>query len=91
LHKENVMSSEYDVKCPHVNCGWSGHLLPISDVESWAVVEPDGAILVFECPVCLNEWRARIRDGEVEALDLDDASLEMEPMVWPPVDIGVGD
>ena len=85
------MFTRYLVNCAHLGCGWSGRLWPKleSDSRSSSVV---GVLMVsFECPRCREEWQARIIGNEVESLPVETWEEDLEPVLWPPVDIGVGD
>jgi hypothetical protein len=62
------MLTSYLVKCPHVGCDWFGSLLPRGDAETWRGSVPSASVVVFECPRCGSEWRARVRGDDVIAL-----------------------
>jgi hypothetical protein len=62
------MLTSYMVKCPHVGCRWFGSLLPRNDVDSWRGQPSKSLVLVFECPRCHEEWRARLVGDDVAPL-----------------------
>jgi hypothetical protein len=82
------MSTGYLVKCPRVSCRWFGELPAHPDPEAWREPTANVAVVVFECPRCQREWRARLTGNDVEALPLQDD--DFEPALWP-VDLGTGD
>ena len=85
------MSERHLVKCPHLGCDWAGSLPGSPDADSWRGLATNVLIVTFLCPRCQQEWQARVIGDDVESLPLVDGDDEMEPMVWPPLDIGVGD
>jgi len=62
------MLTSYLVKCPHFGCDWFGSLFPRRDVETWHGLYPNSPVVVFQCPQCLGEWRARLVGDDVEPL-----------------------
>lgn len=67
------MLTSYLVKCPHMDCGWAGSLLPSRDTDSWRGPVPTTPVASFECPQCHGEWRARIVGDDVVPLPLEEA------------------
>ena len=66
------MLTSYLVRCPHLNCGWFGSLLPSRDTEAWKSLIPATSVAVFQCPRCQAEWRARIEGDDVKPLPVED-------------------
>jgi len=62
------MLTSYLVRCPHSGCRWFGSLLPRIDSESWRGYIPNKTVVTFECPQCLQTWRARVKGDDVEPL-----------------------
>jgi hypothetical protein len=62
------MLTSYLVSCPHEGCKWFGSLLPQSDTEAWHGATPIPGVVVFRCPECQWEWRARIVGDDVKSL-----------------------
>jgi hypothetical protein len=81
------MSNSYLVNCPHFGCDWTGRLPAQHEAEAWRGSESSASPVVFECPGCRQEWSARVLGSVVEPLPL----FERDLVVWPPMDIGVGD
>jgi hypothetical protein len=65
------MLTSYSVVCPHPNCGWRGSLLPRGDQESWRFM-PVQSEVVFQCPSCEGEWRARVVGDDVVPLPMEE-------------------
>lgn len=84
------MSTGYLVKCPHAHCNWFGELPAQPDPDAWREPVMTIPLVVFECPRCGKEWRARVIGNDIEALPVESAE-ELEPLAWPTVDLGVGD
>jgi hypothetical protein len=68
------MLTSYLVKCPHLECGWFGSLLPLRDVEAWRGPIPTVPIAVFQCPRCDKQWRARVVGDDVKALPVEETA-----------------
>ena len=69
------MLTSYMVRCPHFGCNWFGSLLPRGEAQLWRGASPSASVIVFQCPQCQYEWRARIVGEDVEALPLEDTPL----------------
>jgi hypothetical protein len=69
------MLTSYLVRCPHVGCDWFGSLLPRNDPEAWRGSSPRLSEVVFQCPHCEGEWRARVVGDDVENLPLEEPAL----------------
>ncbi len=69
------MLTSYWVACPHSECGWLGSLLPQTDVESWHGAAPPPGVVVFHCPQCNGEWRARVVGDDVVPLPMPEPSV----------------
>jgi hypothetical protein len=65
------MLTSYLVSCPHEGCKWFGSLLPLSTAEAWHGTAPIPGVVVFQCPQCHSEWRARIVGDDVKPLPPD--------------------
>jgi hypothetical protein len=85
------MSNTHLVKCRQFGCHWSGLLSPNGVAGFTDACAHTGAVVVFRCPCCQQEWRARVIGGKVKPLSMDDSENGLEWMVWPPLEIGVGD
>ena len=85
------MSNLHLVKCRQFGCHWSGLLSPRRDTDCISVHEPIGAIVVFRCPCCQQEWHARVLGGQVKPLRMFDFDEDFDTVVWPPIEMGVGD
>jgi hypothetical protein len=68
------MLTSYLVHCPHPGCNWFGSLLPQGDTEPWRPAHPSVKTASFECPVCLNRWRARVKGDDVVPLSVEEAA-----------------
>jgi hypothetical protein len=68
------MLTSYLVKCQHFGCNWFGSLLPRSDVEAWHGAFPNSSVVVFQCPQCLGEWRARVVGDDVKPMPLEEVT-----------------
>ncbi len=64
------MLTSYSVTCPHSNCHWFGSLLPLTDIDAWHGAAPVRGMVVFQCPQCNGEWRARVVGDDVVPLPL---------------------
>ena len=84
------MSSIYLVKCPHVGCDWFGILPCSAENECGGESAANVSLVVFQCPGCRQEWRARVIGDDVESLPLDDRNDELDLVTWPPQELGVG-
>ena len=62
------MLTDYVVTCPHAGCHWSGRLLPARNRDAWRSAVPATNTIIFRCPRCQGEFKAR-RVGE-DALPL---------------------
>jgi hypothetical protein len=85
------MLNAHLVKCRQFGCHWSGLLSPNCAADSTGEFVHTGTIVVFQCPCCQQEWRARVLGGRVKPLPMDDVENGLEWMMWPPLEIGVGD
>lgn len=81
------MLTGYLVKCPRVRCHWFGELPANPDPEAWREPDANVPIVIFECPRCHQEWRARVIGNDVEALPSESAD-DLEPALF---DLGDGD
>ena len=68
------MLSSYRVVCPHVDCGWTGSLIPsvLRDGEDAEIVSGQRAWL--QCPRCARNWEVQIKDDRVTVLPLAEQS-----------------
>jgi hypothetical protein len=64
------MLTSYWVTCPHPECRWLGSLLPQPDTDAWHGAAPVQGLVVFQCPQCNGEWRARVVGDDVVPLPL---------------------
>jgi hypothetical protein len=62
------MLTSYWVSCPNVGCKWCGTLLPQTDTQLFRPASPTVKIIVFQCPRCEGQWRARIVGDDVVPL-----------------------
>ncbi len=69
------MLTSFLVTCPHSNCQWFGSLLPQRDTEAWHGAAPQPGVVVFLCPQCQGEWRARVVGDDVVPLPLAEPSI----------------
>ena len=69
------MLTSYLVKCPHFGCNWFGSLLPQGDTDSWRGSAAPASTVVFECPKCEGQWKARVVGDDVEPLPLEELAL----------------
>lgn len=69
------MLTSYLVTCPQPNCHWFGSLLPQNDLESWHGSVPQPGEVVFQCPRCQGEWRARVVGDDVVPMPLGEPSV----------------
>ena len=65
------MLTSYLVKCPHPGCNWSGSLLPQGDTRLFQGALPTANLVVFQCPRCEGQWRARVVGDDVKPLPLE--------------------
>jgi hypothetical protein len=61
------MLTSYWVRCPHGACHWSGSLLP-QKTDTWHGAQAVVEVVVFQCPHCQAEWRARVVGDDVVPL-----------------------
>ena len=66
------MLTSYVVTCPHPGCDWFGSLLPQGNTDSWRGSSPSINTVVFQCPQCQGEWRARVVGEDVVPLPLEE-------------------
>jgi hypothetical protein len=85
------MLTSYLVECPHMGCSWRGRQVGRPAKENAHSCTPAVSIVAFQCPACQQPWRARVIGDDVDALPLDVPHVGLEPFLWPPIDIGVGD
>jgi hypothetical protein len=64
------MLTSYRVSCPHKGCDWSGSLLPQTDTAAFRGALPSIKVLVFQCPKCEGQWRARVVGDDIISLPL---------------------
>ncbi len=64
------MLTDYMVTCPHTGCHWTGILLPKDNRDACNFVRPTTNEIVFECPRCRAEWRARVVGNDAVPLRL---------------------
>jgi hypothetical protein len=69
------MLTDYMVRCPYPGCRWSGSLLPKGNREAWRAATPTTNEVVFCCPRCHGEWRARLVGDDVKPLPLEEPVL----------------
>jgi hypothetical protein len=69
------MLTSYRVKCPHLGCNWSGSLLPQGDTRLFTGAVPSTNLVVFQCPECQGQWRARVVGDDVKPLPLDEIAV----------------
>ena len=69
------MLTDYMVTCPYPGCRWSGSLLPSRNREAWRAAIPTTNEVVFECPRCHGEWRARLVGDDAVPLPLGESAL----------------
>ena len=69
------MLTSYMVKCPYPGCDWFGSLLPRNDVDSWHGALPQASVVVFQCPECGEEWKARVVGDDVKPLPLEEPAI----------------
>lgn len=69
------MLTDYMVTCPHAGCHWSGSLLPSGDRGAWRCAVPSTNTVMFRCPRCNGEWRARLVGDDVFPLPEREADL----------------
>jgi hypothetical protein len=83
------MLTGYLVKCPCVGCRWYGELSARPSPEAWREPASVRPTVVFECPRCQHEWRARVIGNGVQPLPPESAD-DLEPALWPDIDLGEG-
>ena len=62
------MLTSFFVKCPNVDCGRFGSLLPRTSSDTWRGAVPDESLITFECPSCHEEWQARLVGDDIRPL-----------------------
>ncbi len=62
------MLTDYMVTCPQAGCHWSGSLLPTGDRDAYRCAVPSIHTVMFRCPRCHAEWRARLVGDDVRPL-----------------------
>ena len=83
------MTTDYLVKCPHMNCHWFGSLPATFDDSVGCGTTMNVSIVAFQCPRCRQIWPARLIGDDLETLPLEeDDDLAG---TWPDVDLGMGD
>jgi hypothetical protein len=65
------MLTSYRVTCPHAGCGWIGSLLPQTDTQAFRGAVVAAKVVVFQCPKCDKQWRARVVGDDVVTLPLE--------------------
>jgi hypothetical protein len=65
------MLTSYRVKCPHLDCNWSGSLLPQGDTRLFQGALPSTNHVVFQCPACEGQWLAKVVGDDVKPLPLE--------------------
>jgi hypothetical protein len=66
------MLTSYWVRCPHDGCKWCGTLLPLTDTQLFRPALPTVKTIVFQCPSCERNWRARIVGDDAVPLPADE-------------------
>jgi hypothetical protein len=66
------MLTSYRVSCPHAGCNWSGSLLPQTDTQFFRPAAPTCKIIVFQCPRCEGQWKARVEGDDAYSLPLEE-------------------
>jgi hypothetical protein len=66
------MLTSYRVTCPHAGCNWAGSLLPQTDTQFFRAASPTVKMVVFQCPQCDGQWKARLVGDDVVPLPLGD-------------------
>jgi hypothetical protein len=75
------MLSSYPVACPHVNCGWTGSLVP-SVLRGGADAEIASMHRAwFRCPRCQADWEVRIIDDRVTVLPAVESGIALQGSV----------
>lgn len=62
------MLTSYMVRCPNIECGFFGSLLPSQNPDFWKGSVPLTSTVVFECPHCGHHWKARVKGDDVEPI-----------------------
>jgi hypothetical protein len=76
------MLTSYWVNCPHAGCKWSGTLLPLSDTQLFRFAAPTVKTIVFQCPQCERQWRARIVGDDAVPLPPTSEAAEEKVAPW---------
>jgi hypothetical protein len=66
------MLTSYTVSCPHPGCHWSGSLLPQTDTQVFLPARPTVPTIVFQCPHCEGQWRARVVGDDVVPVPIEE-------------------
>jgi hypothetical protein len=64
------MLTDYAAHCPHEGCGWRGYLFPQGNRDDSKAAQPSQREIMFACPRCKREWRARIVGDDAVNLPL---------------------
>ena len=67
------MLTDYMVTCPQ--CRWAGSLLPHTNRDAWKAAVPTTRVIVFHCPRCQGEWRARVVGDDAVPLPAEEPAL----------------
>jgi hypothetical protein len=65
------MLTSYRVSCPHAGCDWIGSLLPQTDTQAYLGAVVSAKVVVFQCPKCERQWRAKVVGDDVIRLPLE--------------------
>jgi hypothetical protein len=68
------MKTSYLVRCPHPDCHHFGSLLPCAKIDAWHGEISAMPAVMFRCPKCKREWRARMVGEDVRPLPLEPAA-----------------
>ncbi len=69
------MLTSYLVKCPHLGCDWFGSLLPARRPEAYHGAPLNPKEVLFRCPQCQGEWRARKVGDDVVTVALEESPV----------------
>jgi hypothetical protein len=69
------MLTSYLVKCPHLGCDWFGSLLPHRRADGFRGSPMKPNEVLFKCPQCQGEWRARKVGDDVVTLALEESPV----------------
>jgi hypothetical protein len=70
------MLTSYRVSCPQATCDWSGSLLPQTDTQFFRPATPTCKTVVFQCPRCEAQWRARVQGDDVFPLPAEEKRVQ---------------